>query len=64
MLRMCLTRKSGSWAPDFVRQLSTLHEKLAEDFGSIGGQFQIVNIFQNKSQSANYETVRDTPICS
>ncbi|KAF5128314.1 Ankyrin repeat domain-containing protein SAT10 [Metarhizium anisopliae] len=59
MLRICFTRKYGSWAPDFVRQLSTLHEKLAEDFGSIGGQFQIVNIFQNKSQSANYETIVD-----
>ncbi|KID61625.1 Ankyrin repeat-containing domain protein, partial [Metarhizium hybridum] len=59
MLRMCFTRKSGFWALDFVRQLSTLHEKLAEDFGSIGGQFQIVNIFQNKSQSANYETIVD-----
>ncbi|KID81425.1 hypothetical protein MGU_11220 [Metarhizium guizhouense ARSEF 977] len=47
---------SGPWVPDWARQLSAFHEKLAQDFGSIDGQFQIVNIFQKRSESDNYET--------
>ncbi|KAG8427485.1 hypothetical protein J3459_006663 [Metarhizium acridum] len=48
---------SGPWVFDLARKLSTFHEKLAQDFGSIDGQFQIVNIFPHRSESGNYESV-------